>query len=346
MWEYAVHRGSPILSRKQQIAAVQINDITAVNISQPRDVNPATVYLAGLSLSSRRTMKAALDTVAALLAGYAYDLARCASKPPACDLALSFQWQTVRYQHVQLVRATLAQHIAPSSVNRNLAALRSTLKVAWRLGLMAAEDYQQAAAVKGVRGSRRKAGRAVSNEELKALLDACTGSDHKAIRDAAMLAVMYACGLRRAEIVALDVSDFATDSATLVIHGKGDKLRIVPVADAAVVVLKEWLLLRGNQKGPLFCGLTPHHQLRHRHRISTQAVYNVVRERAAEAGITDVSPHDLRRTFASELLDAGVDLALVQQLMGHSQVSTTAGYDRRPETAKHKAVNKLAFPGR
>ena len=78
--------------------------------------------------------------------------------------------------------------------------------------------------------------------------------------------------------------------------------------------------------------------------ITSQAVYNILEKRRKQAGVEPFTPHDLRRTFAGELLDAGADIATVQQLMGHASVQTTAGYDRRGAEAKRKAVAKLHVP--
>jgi site-specific recombinase XerD len=78
--------------------------------------------------------------------------------------------------------------------------------------------------------------------------------------------------------------------------------------------------------------------------LSDQAVYTMLKKRGEAAGLSDLTPHDIRRTFAGDLLDAGVDLVTVQKLMGHSDANTTAGYDRRGEVAKRGAVKKLHVP--
>jgi site-specific recombinase XerD len=80
------------------------------------------------------------------------------------------------------------------------------------------------------------------------------------------------------------------------------------------------------------------------HPLTGQAVYYILNKRAKEAGVSDFSPHDLRRTLASDLLDQGVDIVKVKDIMGHESVDPTAGYDRRPEARKREAVDKLHIP--
>jgi integrase len=107
--------------------------------------------------------------------------------------------------------------------------------------------------------------------------------------------------------------------------------------------LRDWLAVRGDAPGALFTRIGKGGKLTHEG-LTAQAVYYVFDERAEAAGVAAFSPHDMRRTFAGDMLDAGVDIATVQKLMGHSNVSTTAGYDRRGERAKKDAAKRLHFP--
>lgn len=119
--------------------------------------------------------------------------------------------------------------------------------------------------------------------------------------------------------------------------------RMVPVTNGALDALADWLHVRGTAPGPLFVQLRKGDHMT-ADGITSQAVCNVIAERAAQAGVREFSPHDLRLTFAGELLDAGADIVTVQKLMGHVNVSTTAGYDRRGAQAKQAAVAKLHVP--
>ncbi len=100
--------------------------------------------------------------------------------------------------------------------------------------------------------------------------------------------------------------------------------------------------MRGRSPGALLCPISKGGQIQIRH-MTSQAVLLIVKKRAEEAGVESFSPHDFRRTFCSDLLDAGVDIVTVQKLAGHSSPVTTAKYDRRGEETKRKAVQKLGF---
>jgi site-specific recombinase XerD len=211
---------------------------------------------------------------------------------------------------------------------------------------MTGEDYQRIRTVEAVKGERLPRGRALEPGEMRALLRAC-GKDETPAgrRDAAMIATLYACGLRRAEIVGLDLADLDVDKAEVRVRGKGNRERLVPIANGAGDALADWLAVRGDEAGPLFVPINKGGRLSLR-RMTAEAAYNMLRKRAAEASVKDFSPHDLRRTFVSDLLDAGADLAVTQRMAGHANVQTTARYDRRGEEAKRKAASLLHVPYR
>ncbi|MEZ4705625.1 MAG: site-specific integrase [Caldilineaceae bacterium] len=148
-------------------------------------------------------------------------------------------------------------------------------------------------------------------------------------------------GARRADL-GPGGADFAVDEAQVTVReGKRRKTRIVPVNSGLAAVCADWLHVRGDDEGFLLWTCVKGGGLIDHSRISDQTVYDVVLSRGAEAGIRRFTPHDMRRTYSGELLDAGVDLATVQKLMGHSSASTTAGYDRRGVQARRKAAEML-----
>lgn len=296
----------------------------------PATPSPAAVYLASLTTGSRRTMLSALRQLAQLL-GYPDYL--------ACP------WASLRYQHTAAIRAQLQDAYAPATANRMLACLRRVLQEAWRLELMTAEEYRRAADLKVIKAQRLPSGRALSASEVLRLFEVCAHDSTPAgVRDSALLAVLIGCGLRRAEAVALDVDDYDAGTGALKVRsGKGRKDRIVYAAGGVVTALADWLTVRGQSSGALFVRA---YKGGHISSVSMtdQAVRVILAKRAALAGVADFSPHDLRRTHITSLLDAGADLATVQKLAGHADPNTTARYDRRGEAAKQDAVARLDIP--
>ena len=297
----------------------------------PLERNPAAVYLMSLSASGRRTQKTALDAIARMLAGEE-------------AAALTCNWAAVRYPHAAAIRTRLAETYAPATANKMLSALRRVLKEAWKLGYMSAEEYQRAVSVANVPGQTLPPGRELGNGEIYSLMHQCASDNSPAgVRDAALIALLYSCGLRRAEIVALDREQVETETGKLLIQGKRNKQRTAYSISGAQEALLDWLAIRGNEPGPLFWPIGKGGKLRNR-RLSTQAVYNILQKRAKLAQVKRFSPHDLRRTFVSDLLEAGADIAIVSRMAGHANVQTTARYDRRPEEAKIKASKLLHVP--
>lgn len=121
------------------------------------------------------------------------------------------------------------------------------------------------------------------------------------------------------------------------------KDRIVYIGNGAKDALDDWPSARGSDRAPLFVPIDKGGTIQPR-RLTTQAVYVILKKRAKQASIKHFSPHDCRRTFAGDLLDVGCDIALVQGVMGHASVTMTAKYDRRPELAKHRAIESLYVP--
>ena len=219
---------------------------------------------------------------------------------------------------VRTVRAFLAavhtRGLDPASVARKLAALRSWLRFLVRRHVLGRNPAQL------VRAPRlpRKLVSFLPIDETAALMAA--PGERGGARDVAILELLYASGLRVSELVGLDVRDVDLAETTVRVLGKGRKERIVPFGTAAGRALRDHLVERGGTAGALFLN-------RRRGRLSVRSVHTIVRRRARAAGITRrVSPHTLRHTFATHLLDAGADLRMIQELLGHSRLSTTQRY--------------------
>lgn len=306
----------------------------------PLDQNPAAIYLASLAPGSRRTMRTALTVIAGLLGvperrdAEGRDL-RCLDAP----------WASLRYQHTIAIRARLQERYAPATANKLLAALRRVLKESRRLGQISADDYDRAVDLSSIRAQRLPRGRLVTDGEVLALMRVCADDATPAgARDAAILALLRGAGLRRAEAADLDLADYDPENGAVTVRsGKGDKDRVVYAPAGARAALGDWFAVRGDAPGPLFYGLVKGGKLAPR-RLAGQALAIVCASRAAQAGIQPFTPHDLRRTFISGLLDAGADMATVQRLAGHEDPTTTSRYDRRGVTAKQRAVELIHVP--
>ena len=305
--------------------------VPIVTAPGPLDRNPAAVYLAGKpSAAGRRGLQRSLERAAELLTS------------GVTKNALAVNWTEVRYQHVTALRAVLIEDGAkPATINHVLAAMRGTLKEAWRLGLIDAETLARTTDVPNVTASSLPAGRHVEVAEIRELFRTC-GSTPVGARDAAMLALLYGCGLRRSEAVALMLADYHQGAVT-VHSGKGRKERIVYAANGARAAVEAWIEVRGTWEGALLTPVAKGGRMQQRG-ITAQAVMLRLHFLADRAGVRRFSPHDLRRSFVGQLLDAGADISSVQQLAGHANVGTTQRYDRRPEEAKRRTAELIHVP--
>ncbi len=318
------------------VQAVDVVDVLSFAHPERRPlVDPLAAYLDGLAPASRVAVRTRLRAAA-----------RVAGANPAAPPDTALPWGQLRAHHIAFIRARLIERgNAPATVNLTLAALRGIAREARNVNLMTDEEYRRIREVKPHKGETLPAGRSIRAGELRALVEACARDRTLAgARDAAILAVLYVGGLRRAELSALDVGDYTPDPPTLAVRrGKGNKARIVPLEPSAAVALDAWRRVRGQVPGRLFLPVNHGGRIQGQG-MTAQAIYNVLVKRAGQAKIAHASPHDLRRSFVGDLLDAGVDISTVQQLAGHANVTTTQRYDRRGEASKRTAVEKLHFP--
>ncbi|MBD2066260.1 tyrosine-type recombinase/integrase [Leptolyngbya sp. FACHB-671] len=297
----------------------------------PLTLHPAAVYLRSLSAGSRPTMRQSLDAIAAMLTN------------GECDV-MTLNWAALEYQHTAAVQAALLEKHSPTTVKKMMSALRRVLKEATRLKLMNSDSYTTAIDLPKIKDTRKLRGRALTSVEIASLMKVCIHDPSlQGIRDAALIAILRGAGLRRAEVVKLELRDFNPKTGALEVRqGKGGKDRTAYLPEGALSRLDNWLSHRGGKPGPLLCPIHKSGRIEWRH-MTPQAVLLILQKRAAEAGVEQFSPHDFRRTFCSDLLDAGVDIVTVQKLAGHASPVTTAKYDRRGEETKRKAVQRLSF---
>lgn len=294
------------------------------------DRDPVVVYLASLgSERSRATARSALRTIAKMLG---YTIETC-------------PWAAIRYAHFVAIRAKLAAAYAHTTANVRLTILRGVLRQARRLRQMSLEDFVEVCEVPPVKGWRELAGRAISESEMERLFKACDGSTNAGARDAAILGLGYGALLRRSEIAALPREACNLVTGEIRVIGKGNKERTAYAPPGSIRALRAWIAKRGDGPGPLFLAINKADRFDpNGAAVSDKVIANMLVRMAKIAAVTDLSPHDLRRTGISDLLDRGVDLATVAGLAGHSDAATTAQYDRRGERAKVRAAELLRVP--
>lgn len=290
--------------------------------------HPVTRYLLGYkSPNSRRTMRCNLNL--AVRSFYSrYDI-------------LTFPWEKLDDVTVNLMLNRVRINHEPDTVSAVRTALLGITKILWIDGLISERQY---CAIKNVRpdvGWHRPRGRMVERGELKQIFDSLKESDSpQAARDACMIAFMTECGLRRAETAALRYENIDLDEQSFTIIGKRDKERICYIPPGAMRSLERYLTYRGDEPGPLFCSINRFGDLSFKG-MTPQAVYFIVKRLKERLQLEDFSPHDLRRTFATVLLEQGEDLITVRDMMGHASVSTTQRYDKRGEKQKKRAALTL-----
>jgi integrase/recombinase XerD len=212
--------------------------------------------------------------------------------------------------------------VAAATLARKAACLRSFYRHLRREGLI---EHDPTAELRGPRKTQRLP-RVLTREEVASLLSEPQGTDPGALRDRALLEVMYACGLRASEAIGLQASDVDLDEGMLRARGKGSKERVIPVGRHAVAALRAY-----EQRGRgALVGYRVQTQLfvnRRGGALTRQGLYKIVQGHARGAGLEQkMSPHTLRHSFATHMLAGGCDLRSLQEMLGHADLATTQVY--------------------
>src|SRR5919202_2395658 len=244
----------------------------ALTVPLPLTRHPAHVYITSLGQGSRQTMRGSLNAIASMLTA------------GTCD-AMTLDWAKLRYQHTAAVRAVLMEKYSPATTNKMLTGLKRVLQEALKLELISERDYKLATDLRPVPGSKGLKGRALSRDEIAALLKVCQhDSSPTGVRDAALIAILRGSGVRRRELVNLDLLDFNPKTGALEVkEGKGGKDRTVYLSSQAIRVVLNWLAVRGEAPGPLLCPVNKGKRVTLR-RLTSQAVLFILQKRGEEAG--------------------------------------------------------------
>ena len=233
---------------------------------------------------------------------------------------------------------------APASVARALVAVRSFHRFCLEEGFLAVDPSEEVGAPRVPQGIPK----ALTEDEVEALLGAVVGDTARALRDRAIVETLYATGVRISELVGLDRRDLDLDDGLVRVFGKGSKERIVPVGRSARDALEAYLthgrpeLVRSNRttaadREAVVLNVRGG-------RLSRQSCWKIVRTAGERAGLTGrLSPHVLRHSCATHMLERGADIRVVQELLGHASISTTQVYTKvSPE--RLRAVYEAAHP--
>ena len=211
---------------------------------------------------------------------------------------------------------------AASTISRNVASIRSFFN------FLVQEDLIEDNPAQLVKAPRieKKLPRVLTTEEVDRLLQQPRDDGQAGLRDKAMLELLYASGIRVSELVSLNVTDFSPEVGYLRCRGKGMKERIVPVGSVAVKCVNEYLhnsrqkMLKRKEEKALFLN-------HHGRRLPRQGLWKILKKYARQSELNgEVTPHTLRHSFATHLLENGADLRSVQEMLGHSDISTTQIY--------------------
>ena len=235
------------------------------------------------------------------------------------------------FNRIVVVRYRLyleSRHLAANTINQQLAAVRRLAHEAADSGLLSPELAAGISRVKGVKQLGFRSGNWLSTEQSSEVLKRAGGNSMRAIRDYAMLAMLFGCGFRRSELVGLELDEIQMRQAhwaVVDLIGKGGHIRTVPIPNWVKAAFDQWILAAHVTEGKVFRAVARKGKV-WGHGISQNVVWYVVRTCCQRAGLDHIAPHDLRRTCAKLCHDRGGELEQIQFLLGHASVQTTERY--------------------
>ncbi len=290
--------------------------------------NPAEVYVCSLnSQVSVKNSTSTLNTIAKLM-GF--------------DSLKTYPWHEINYVHlVELKRKLIDRGLMPNSINTYITVFKGVVREAWRLGIIDIDTYMKFKDIKRLKGNSSVKGQALSASQVNKMVNYKDKTNKiREIRDSAMIAVLYGAGLRNSELTNLDLSDY--EDKKIIVKGKGGYIRFMFLPDFAIKALNKWIIKRGNLVGALFNRMIIGNIITE-HRLSGGSISALIERRCEQTSIKRITPHDLRRSYATNLISSGVDIFTVQKLMRHADIETTRRYDMRGEEVKRAAVDMLPF---
>ena len=250
-------------------------------------------------------------------------------------------WSQLNYIKIlTFMKHQQALGLAFSSVNVSLSILKSVAQQAWKLGVIDIDCYMRIKTTKGIKGTRVNKGISLSVDDVNAIKKRCDNCGNKTdIRNFAIFALACGAGLRRIELARLNIENIQDDK--LLIVGKNNKERVVYLSKFVKNALKKWFDIQKKESGALFVRIFASGELGKR--VGILSIHRAIERIQKDSNLPRFTTHDLRRTFATTLLDANADKFAVQRLLGHSSLNTTERYDKRGERAAKAAIELLPF---
>jgi integrase/recombinase XerD len=247
-------------------------------------------------------------------------------------------WKLELLDYLRWIEAQRQAGRGGATLNKNLSHLRGLLDYAWRSGR---SDRNVLDGFQVQDDGKRKEPESLSIEEAVHLVKSCPASTPLERRDRMVILLLYGCGLRTKELCDLRLQDVETTRREVLVRaGKGDRQRIVPLPEMVYTELLAYLLERGGKRGPLL------RTEKHGKALAAKHVCEVVGRAAQRAGIErEITPKALRHSYATHLMDRGVDLAVISRLMGHRSPAETGVYLHVLKDRPQRAVNCLDFAG-
>lgn len=244
-------------------------------------------------------------------------------------------WKLTLEDYLQWLNRKREAGYSTPSINKELSHLRGLLDYTWRSGR---SDRNVLDSLTLEDAPRPRIPRFLSVEQARQLIEACPGGNPRQRRDRLILLLLYGCGLRTSELCQLDVGDVDMERQELVVrHGKGERSRSIPVPEVIWLVVLAYLGERKGRRGALLRTFYKHV------RLSAKQVCEVVAEADRRAGLAlELTPKMLRHSFATHLMDRGVDLAVIASLMGHRSARETGVYLHRLPGRAQAAVQLLS----
>ena len=293
---------------------------------------PYSLYLSRLSPSGRRAVRSQLESIAKLLGWSAVER--------------EHNFNQIDYaQALHLIALMQQRGWSARYINRGMTAIKCIIKTAVLSDEASEKQSLQLQAIPRLRHGEHP-GKPLDHKQVEQLFASLT-SDTSLIgcRDHLIFALFLGLGLRLSEVLAIRVEniDFYASSIT-VQQGKGNKSRTCYLPKWVKQCIKQWLKHLSDDACWLVCKVYKSGSVNSGQSLTSAGLYKIVKTRLAQCGI-DASPHDLRRTYITRLLDQGVDINTVRQMAGHADISTTAIYDKRDHKTMKRAANALSYGG-